>query len=241
MSILSDGLVTLGFSPEQTEVLSLKMDAYIRELMLFNKAYDLINTDSYDEIVIRHIFDSLSAYPHLKEIAQQIENTRQTQITLQSHNISKSNNLNPEKINQPFLIADIGSGGGLPGIPLAASMPEYSFILVERMSKRCAFLENCAAVLGLTNVKVVNQQAERIPRESFDIVVFRAFRPLDKKMTHILLRIRRPGGKFAAYKAKIEKITEEMEGIKDQIPDYQVIPLRVPYLTDDHERNLVIV
>ena len=112
--------------------------------------------------------------------------------------------------------------------------------LVERMEKRCAFLENCAAILGLKNVTVVNSEAERLPPESYDLITFRAFRPLDKKMTKTLLRIVRPSGHLCAYKAKLSSIQEEMEGIKSLVPDYRIAPLAVPGL-EDSERNLVII
>jgi 16S rRNA (guanine527-N7)-methyltransferase len=137
-------------------------------------------------------------------------------------------------------VGDIGSGGGLPGIPLAAVFPEYSFTLVERMSKRCGFLEKTASVLGLKNVTVLEQQAEFVPQKSFDVVTFRAFRPLDLKMTKKLLRLRKDGGILAAYKAKMENIAVEMEGIKKLVPDYKVVKLNVPGL-EDSERNLVLV
>ena len=111
------------------------------------------------------------------------------------------------------------------------------------MSKRCLFLENCVALLGLSNVTVENIELERVPQESFDISVLRAFRPLEYKMTKKLLRVLKHGGYLAAYKAKEEKITEEMSQISELIPEYKRIPLEVPFLTDngEYERNLVLV
>jgi 16S rRNA (guanine527-N7)-methyltransferase len=108
------------------------------------------------------------------------------------------------------------------------------------MSKRCVFLENCRAVLQLENVTVKTLEAERVPQNSFDIVVFRAFRPLEKKMIRVLLRILKPNGKLAAYKAKMEKIQAEMEGIAQWAPKWDVLPLKVPFLTEN-ERNLVVI
>ena len=143
-------------------------------------------------------------------------------------------------------IGDIGSGGGLPGIPLAAAMPEYKFVLVERMDKRCAFLENCAAILGLSNVSVMKKEAEKVPAESFDVATFRAFRPLDEKMTKTLLNLTKKGGYLAAYKAKFSSIQTEMDGIKTLVKDYSVKKLTVPFLTENsseqnRERNLVVI
>ena len=214
---LIDGLKKCGIPESAAEPLAQKMEAYIKEIILFNSAYNLTNTSDRDELVIRHIFDSLAAWPKIAELA-----------------------------GTASVIADIGSGGGLPGIPLAAAfslLPDFAslrFELVERMEKRCAFLENCAAILGLKNVTVVNSEAERLPEAAYDLITFRAFRPLDKKMTKTLLRIVKPEGYLCAYKAKAASIKEEMDAIASLIPEYQVQPLNVPGL-EDSERNLVII
>lgn len=212
--LLQNGLKEFGFLDEEIPSLCQKMESYIKELILFNSAYNLTNTSDHDELVTRHILDSLSAAQNIKKIA--------------------------EKIGPDVKIADIGSGGGLPGIPLAAAFPQFNFVLVERMAKRCAFLENCAAILGLKNVTVWNKEAEKVPAESFDISVFRAFRPLDEKMIKTLLSLTKTGGFLAAYKAKSENIKTEMDAINKIVPEYDVEKLFVPGL-EDSERNLVIV
>ena len=212
--LLQKGLKEFGFLDEEIPSLCQKMESYIKELILFNSAYNLTNTSDHDELVTRHILDSLSAAQNIKKIA--------------------------EKIASDVKIADIGSGGGLPGIPLAAAFPQFNFFLIERMAKRCAFLENCAAILGLKNVTVWNKEAEKVPAESFDISVFRAFRPLDEKMIKTLLSLTKTGGFLAAYKAKSENIKTEMDAINKIVPEYNVEKLFVPGL-EDSERNLVIV
>lgn len=216
-SLLKDGLLALHFSSEEIPVVQEKLEGYIRELMLFNAAYDLVGADNQDQIIVNHIFDSLSAWKYIQEMA-----------------------LERQAGGQQILIADIGSGGGLPGIPLAIALPQFQFVLVERMSKRCAFLENCAAVLGLRNVQVENLQAEQVEAASFDIATFRAFRPLDKKMIRTLLRTIKTDGILAAYKAKLESIESEMAGIASIVPEYTIKPLDVPFL-EDHQRHLVLI
>ena len=233
MDILTDGLIKCGLPQQVIEALAEKMEAYIKEIVLFNSAYNLTNTSDHDELVTRHILDSLAAY---KEIAQLAEGAAGVN--------SAGGGLAGEPTGAHLTFADIGSGGGLPGIPLAAAFMLTGFPvqwqLVERMEKRCAFLENCAAILGLKNVTVVNSEAERLAPEAYDLITFRAFRPLDKKMTKTLLRIVKGGGHLCAYKAKLSSIQEEMEGIKSQVPDYRIAPLSVPGL-EDSERNLVII
>lgn len=211
---LKEGILQCGIAENMVEDLCQKMESYINEIILFNSAYNLTNTSDHDELVVRHILDSLSGY---KEIGALLPS-----------------------VSESFVVGDIGSGGGLPGIPLAAAFPEIQFRLVERMSKRCAFLENCAAILGLKNVQVINCEAEQVDLESFDVITFRAFRPLDKKMIKTLLRIVKKDGYLCAYKAKLENIKEEMNGISDIVPSYEIKPLKVPGL-EDSERNLVLV
>ena len=220
MGLLEDGLKAVGIEEEKIPGLAGKMEKYIAEIALCNAAFNLTNTSDHDELVTRHILDSLAAYVPIRDFLK-----GRKEALAGEGDVS---------------IGDIGSGGGLPGIPLAAVFPEISFTLVERMQKRCGFLEKTAAVLGLSNVTVLEQQAEFVPQKSFDVVTFRAFRPLDLKMTKKLLRLRKDGGILAAYKAKMENIKIEMEGIKKLVPEYKVIELHVPGL-EDSERNLVIV
>lgn len=224
--LLEEGIISTV--PELTDQarssLVSKMEEYIKEIILFNSAYNLTNTSDHDELVIRHILDSLAGYELIK----------------------KSLKTCAENSN-PILLGDIGSGGGLPGIPLAAAFlcadgfdKPVQFKLVERMEKRCSFLENCKAMLGLTNTEIWNTVAEQVEPECFDLITFRAFRPLDEKMTKTLLRMVKKGGLLCAYKARLENIRQEMQGIKKLVPEYEVCPLTVPGL-EDCERNIVLV
>lgn len=230
MNLLEEGLAKLNFSKNQIERIAPLMENYAGEILLFNSAYNLVNASSRDEIFVRHILDSLSAAQEICCVAEK--------ISAQSQSVDAKKN-ESEKIT----IADIGSGGGLPGIPLAAAFPQFNFVLVERMSKRCAFLENVRALLGLENVRIENSELEKIPHESFEIATFRAFRPLEKKMLANLLAILKKGGALAAYKAKRKNIVEEMR--LANCSGYNVIALDVPFLTDvsaeERERNLVLI
>ena len=78
-------------------------------------------------------------------------------------------------------VLDVGSGGGLPGIPLAILMPDVQFALLEATGKKARFLEDVVIDLGLHNVKVVNERAETVGadhksghREQYDAVIARA-------------------------------------------------------------------
>ena len=214
--ILNDGLSELGFAGDSIPLFAQKLGTYIKELQLFNSAYNLVNTSDFEELAIRHVFDSLAAHDIINSLAAGIRS------------------------KDGILIGDIGSGGGLPGIPLAVVFPQFRFTLVERMDRRCAFLENCAAMLGLQNLTVQKSEAEKIPHESFDIVVFRALKPLDARFAKTLLSLIKKGGYLAAYKAKKTNIENEMDAIRSVVADYTVLEVCVPFMKDA-ERNIVIV
>lgn len=102
-------------------------------------------------------------------------------------------------------VIDVGSGGGLPGIPLAIVMPEVSFTLLEATGKKARFLTETAATLGLTNVSVVNERAETIGRdeerhrEQYDFVIARAVGRLPV-LLELTVPLARVGGMVLAMK-----------------------------------------
>ncbi len=251
MNFLEEGLEKLHFSKNEIERIAPLMEKYVDEILLFNGAYNLVNASSRDEIFIRHILDTLSAAQEISRVAQKISvemlslrgsETRQfiSQADRRA-SLCSAGDGGEMQSETKITIADIGSGGGLPGIPLAAAFPQFDFVLVERMAKRCAFLENVRALLGLENVRIENCELEKIPRESFEIATFRAFRPLEEKMLVSLLAVLKKGGALAAYKAKRKNIVEEMR--QANCGRYNVISLDVPFLTeqDERERNLVLI
>lgn len=85
-----------------------------------------------------------------------------------------------EPVRTAGTIADLGSGAGLPGLPLAIALPDASVALVDSLSRRCAFLEKAVAVSGATNARVVNIRAETWPQglAAFNVITARAVAPL---------------------------------------------------------------
>ena len=147
-------------------------------------------------------------------------------------------------MKEPFYIADAGTGAGFPGVPLAALFIslgnlDVKLSLIERMQKRCTFLENIKAVLQLNNTEIIESEAEKAPQNKFDIVTCRAFRTLDKHILQTLLNLARPKGKLFLYKAAKEKINEETELIKKEGLNYKIEKLDVPFLKK--ERHLLII
>lgn len=138
-------------------------------------------------------------------------------------------------------ILDVGSGAGFPGIPLALFFPEARVVLVEKQKRRCDFLKNVVALLGLTSRVRVEQRAMENLSETFDLVTLRAFAALPRVYGE-LKRLTAPGGKIAAYKGTRENGHEEMEGMKGlgvSPEGMTLIPLKVPFL--EAERHLLLL
>ena len=85
-----------------------------------------------------------------------------------------------EPVRAAGTIADLGSGAGLPGLPLAIALPDANVALVDSLSKRCDFLERAVAVSEVTNARVINTRAETWLEglAAFDVITARALAPL---------------------------------------------------------------
>ncbi len=98
-------------------------------------------------------------------------------------------------------VADVGSGAGLPGIPMAIARPDVHFVLIEPMERRANWLQKQVDILELSNVDVLRARAEEVGRADFDVVTARAVSALPKllRMTVDLIR---PGGRLVALKGE---------------------------------------
>jgi 16S rRNA (guanine527-N7)-methyltransferase len=140
---------------------------------------------------------------------------------------------------QPHLvgqrIADVGSGAGFPGIPLAIVEPGRQFALIESTGKKCRFLEHVRDTLGLANVEVVQSRAESYrPEVRFDTVLARAVGPL-ADLVKVAGALVVGGGRLLAMKGRYptDELAARLKGWKVAA----VHPLTVPGLAE--ERHLI--
>ena len=132
-------------------------------------------------------------------------------------------------------VADIGSGAGFPGIPLAIVMPGVHFVLVESIGKKCRFLEHVRDALELGNVEVVQSRAEAYrPAVRFDSVIARAVGPTPELVKNAGGLVA-GGGRLLAMKGRYP--TDELAKGFNGWKVIAVHPLHVPGL--DEERHLV--
>lgn len=131
-------------------------------------------------------------------------------------------------------IIDIGTGAGLPGIPLAICLPELSFTLLDSNAKKTRFVQQATLELKLANVFVSHSRVEDYqPKQKFSTVLTRAFAGLSDiiAMTRHLLD---DDGKLIAMKAKC--LDEELAKVNS---NKEIIPVKIPGV--DVERNLVCI
>ncbi|MGD8631614.1 MAG: 16S rRNA (guanine(527)-N(7))-methyltransferase RsmG [Gammaproteobacteria bacterium] len=132
-------------------------------------------------------------------------------------------------------VLDIGTGAGLPGIPLAIACPERQFVLLDSSSKKLRFVQQTLGILGLDNVALADARVEDYrPDELFDTIICRAFSDLPDFYSHAS-HLCRPGGRLLAMKG-VYPMTE-IECMTDKSIIDDVIALKVPGL--DAERHLV--
>lgn len=179
-----------------------KILSYATLLQKWNKAYNLIGDSTEQEILKRHILDSLSIVPFLNE-----------------------NN-----------ILDVGTGAGLPGIPLAIYFPAKNFTLVDSNGKKTRFLQQVVHELKLPNVIVLNARIEQLDRDkTYDLILSRAFAAV-KLMLDLTQPLLTANGKFLAMKGKLP--TEELAGLAE-VFTIKIEKLFVPGV--DAERHLLII
>ncbi|CBG90703.1 16S rRNA (guanine(527)-N(7))-methyltransferase RsmG [Citrobacter rodentium] len=177
--------------------------AYVDMLHKWNKAYNLTSVRDPDEMLVRHILDSIVVAPHLH--------------------------------GERFI--DVGTGPGLPGIPLSIVRPESHFTLLDSLGKRVRFLRQVQHELALKNITPVQSRVEAFPAEPpFDGVISRAFASLNDMVNwcHHL-----PGENGCFYALKGQLPEDEIAALPPQFSVGAVFKLQVPQL--EGERHLVVI
>jgi 16S rRNA (guanine527-N7)-methyltransferase len=137
-------------------------------------------------------------------------------------------------------VADVGSGAGLPGIPMAIARPDVDFTLIEPMERRANWLVKQVEELELKNVQVLRARAEEVPAAAFDVVTARAVSALPKllRMTVPLLKA---GGRVLALKGS--KAQDEIQEAKSLQKKLKIADFNIVYTgaTQLAEPTLVVV
>ena len=152
-----------------------QFQVYYQELVDWNQRVNLTSITDYEEVQIKHFLDSLTVVPGMKQSAE-----------------------------RDLSLMDVGSGAGLPGIPLKILLPDVKLVLLEATAKKADFLRHLVGKLGLGDVDVAVGRAEDVAhdihyREQFKLVLSRAVASLPA-LVELTLPLAAVGGSFIAQK-----------------------------------------
>jgi 16S rRNA (guanine527-N7)-methyltransferase len=166
--LICKGLAALSIDEQRAAPLY----EYLQLLQKWNKPFNLTAIKKAEEMIPKHLMDSLSVLAHLGGARR---------------------------------VCDVGTGAGLPGIPLAVCCPETEFVLLDSNGKKTRFLHQVRRHLNLDNVTIVEGRAEDYqPDIGFDAVLSRAFADL-MRMCQVTQHLLKKNGVWLAMKSQILK------------------------------------
>lgn len=209
-ALLSLGIEELGLNLNPKNIGDLEL--FLQEMTRWNQVHNLTAIEGENNAVRLHLIDSIAVLPLMRRYLSMD---------------------NPQ-------IADLGSGGGLPAIPISIVQPSWQLTLIEAIRKKTAFLQHVRGKLGLKNITVLSERVEAVAKRQpgqFDAVISRAFTNL-AQFLELSLPLLKPDGVVFAMKAK--RADEELEEVC--MNSWRLIadePLFIPNLTV--ERRLLVL
>lgn len=185
-TLLGLGIEELGLDLSENQVADLEL--FLEEMGRWNKVHNLTAIENEQDSVRLHLIDSIAVLPVLRQF-----------LTMPSPKI-----------------ADLGSGGGLPAIPIAVLQPQWRLTLIEAVRKKTAFLQHVRGKLKLKNVEVLSDRVENVALQQsnqFDAVISRAFTNL-ARFLDLSLPLLNPDGLVFAMKSK--RADEEMAQVSKE-------------------------
>jgi len=208
--LVSLGIEDLGLNLSPANIADLEL--FLQEMGRWNQVHNLTAIEGEKNSVRLHLIDSITVLPLMRQFLD-IQNLK---------------------------IADLGSGGGLPAIPIAILQPDWHVTLIEAIRKKTAFLQHVRGKLGLKNIQVLSERVEAVAKSQpgqFDAVISRAFTNL-AHFLELSLPLLKPSGLVFAMKAR--RANEELQDVC--MDDWRLVadePLQIPNLAV--ERRLLVL
>jgi 16S rRNA (guanine527-N7)-methyltransferase len=212
---MSEGLLALGIEGLGLNLSSSNLadlELFLQEMSRWNQVHNLTAIEGETDSIQLHLIDSIAVLPVLRQFL---------------------------KTPSPK-IADLGSGGGLPAIPIAIVEPEWRLSLIEAVRKKTAFLQHARGSLKLKNINILSERVENAAmhqKGQFDAVISRAFTGL-ARFLELSLPFLKPDGLVFAMKGK--RADEEMQEVC--MNDWRLLadePLHIPNLSV--ERRILVL
>ena len=212
---MSEGLLALGIEDLGLELSTSNiadLELFLQEMGRWNQVHNLTAIEDEKDSIRLHLIDSIAVLPVLRQFLQ----------------------------GPSPRLADLGSGGGLPAIPIAILQPEWRISLIEAIRKKTAFLQHVRGKLKLKNIEVLCERVEDAAVQQptqFDAVISRAFTNL-ARFLELALPFLKPDGLVFAMKAK--RADDEMKDVS--MEDWRLVadePLHIPNLAV--ERRLLVL
>ena len=204
---LAQGLEQQGLDIDSSA--QYKLLQFIELLDKWNKVYNLTSIRNKSQMITLHLLDSLIVLPYFA--VSQVEQKKSLRVL------------------------DVGTGGGIPGIPLAICLPRTEFVLLDARIKKIHFIQTVISKLGLTNITAVHARVEQYQdTEGFDRIISRAFASISE-MLNLSQHLCRTDGKFLAMKGQIPK--EEIAQLPEGYTIASIDELKVSGL--DAQRHLI--
>ena len=208
--LVSLGIEDLGLNLSPANIADLEL--FLQEMGRWNQVHNLTAIEGEKNSVRLHLIDSITVLPLMRQFLD-MENLK---------------------------IADLGSGGGLPAIPIAILQPDWHVTLIEAIRKKTAFLQHVRGKLGLKNIQVLSERVESVAKSQpgqFDAVISRAFTNL-AHFLELSLPLLKPSGLVFAMKAR--RANQELQDVC--MDDWRLVadePLQIPNLAV--ERRLLVL
>jgi len=194
-----------------------QFQVYYQELIDWNRRLNLTAITDYEEVQVKHFLDSLTVVSALRQPA-----------------------------DRGMKLIDVGTGAGIPGIPLKIVLPDIKLVLLDATKKKASFLEHVTEKLNLKDVEIVVGRAEEMAhqpeyRQQFDLVLSRAVANLPA-LVELTLPFCAIGGRFIAQKkgdvkAELQAAQRAISVVGGRLADVKKI--KMPEFTD--ERWLVVI
>ena len=208
--LLALGIEDLGLKLSAANIADLEQ--FLQEMGRWNQVHNLTAIEGEQDSVRLHLIDSIAVLPVMRRFLK----------------------------DAPPRIADLGSGGGLPAVPIAIVQPEWQLSLIEAIRKKTAFLQHVRGKLKLKNIEVLCERVEDAAVQQpaqFDAVISRAFTNL-ARFLDLSLPFLKPDGLVFAMKAK--RADDEMKDVS--MEEWRLVadePLHIPNLAV--ERRLLVL